>query len=171
MENKNILQKQFIKKSFQGAAIMGKTYAIIGSTIGIALGLFFIIIGSIFHSNKHNIKTQSEILESKCSEEISSFQFNCDFIIRYIFNDKEYTKKITDYNSYSNINVGDRLEIYINPQDPSDLVLQKSPEWLNILLIIVGCFFVFFSLVYVYFIIKYKGLAALSGIKKVVFEG
>jgi hypothetical protein len=59
MENKNILQKQFIKKSFQGAVIMGKTYAIIGSTIGIALGLFFIIIGSIFHSNKHNTKIQS----------------------------------------------------------------------------------------------------------------
>jgi hypothetical protein len=163
-------RKKIITNSVQGAASMGRTYAILGGIIFIALGLFFVIIGSLLHSDPYTIKVNGIVIQKECKEIISSLQYNCNLLLKYKIQNKTFTKTIKNYMSYSSIHIGDEIVLYVNPKKLQNAKYNKSPEWLNILLIIIGILFILFSSIYMYYICKYKGLAILSGLKKVVFN-
>jgi len=163
-------KQQLIRKSIEGAARMGKTYAILAGIIFIGLGVFFVIIGSWMHSDPHLLNVKSKVVQKDCNEIISSLRYNCFLTLSYNIDNKEYIKKVKNYSSYTPIHIDDEVILFVNTDNHADAVLSKSPDWLNILLIIVGILFILFSGIYVYFICTYQGLAVLSGLKKVVLE-
>lgn len=163
-------RKEMIRQSIQGAASMGRTYALLGGGIFIGLGAFLIIIGSWLHNDRHTRFVTGKIIQKDCKELVSSFQYHCQIKIQYEINGQRYEKLVKNYNTYSAVHQGDEITLYVDPKNPADAILSKSPEWLNILMIIIGCLFILFSSIYVYYICAYKGLAVLSGLKKVVLE-
>jgi hypothetical protein len=163
-------KQQLINKGIEGAARMGKTYAVLIGIIFIGLGVFFVIIGSWMHSDPHSLNIKSRVIQKDCNEIVSSLQYNCSLTLLYKINNKEYEKHVKNYSSYSPIHFNDEVIVHVNKNNYADAVLSKSPDWLNILLIIVGLLFILFSSVYMFYICSYKALAVLSGLKKVVLS-
>lgn len=160
--------QQIIKSGLQGSAVMGRTYAVIGSIITIVIGIIILVVGIMMHYNKNTMHVQALVKKSQCHEDASNSTYKCKLSIYYQYNNEKYDKEINNYTSLYQIQQDDVISLYIDPNKPQNFSLNKTPSWFVIFLIVIGCALIFFSILYVYFIIRYKGLAVISGLKKVI---
>jgi ABC-type antimicrobial peptide transport system permease subunit len=147
---------------------MGKTYSIIGAAIGLTFGILLIIGGIMMMRLQYNLKTIATITEAKCEQDVSHYQLLCNITIEYMVNNTKYTKDITNFASMNTINKGDMMTIYVDSKNPESFILEKTPLWIPILFFVVSGFIIIFSIIYLIFILRYKALAAISGLKKVI---
>jgi hypothetical protein len=160
--------QKIINSGLQGSAVMGRTYAVIGSIITVILGIFIIIMGVYMNYNSRYIHIQAKITQSQCTEDISNSSYICNLSILYRYNNQSYEEKVKNYISNSIVETNDVLSIYIDQSNPSTFSLYRFPSWFSFLVILIGCCLVFFSLIYVFFIVRYKGLAVIAGLKTVL---
>ena len=116
---------------YKDTADLGRIYSVFGLVIGTIVALIFIGIGIAILRSK---KPRTQLIKSTVTAILPCLQNTmCSVNISYEYGGKTYT-----YNNFnvSNTNrlysVGSNIDIYINPDDPSD-VLNTSPESLNTL--------------------------------------
>lgn len=164
---KSIIQTQFVKNGIQGASLMGKIYAIIGSLIGITVGLILIIYGSFMIQDQHTLEIKGHVIEAECQQDVTFQRYICNIAIEYEISNKKYLKYISNYISGSQIHKRDIIILFVKPDDPNDVIYFKSPIWWPIVMVCFGSLVILFSLLYIYFIFRYKALAMISGLSKV----
>lgn len=162
----NQTQRQYLQSGLQGAAAMGRTYAVIMSLISTVIGILLIIwINKVYpHSKKSTIAT---ITNTNCQELVGN-KYSCELSVKFPVGEEEFNTKIAKQLYYDKPEVGNSIPIYYNYQNPKDVTLSKMPLWFFVFIIIIGCILIFFSILYMIFVLKYKGLAVISGIKTVV---
>lgn len=164
----NQKQRQYLQSGLQGAAAMGRTYAVIMSLISTVIGILLIIwINKTFSHSKKS--TMATITNTNCQEVVGN-QHSCELTVKFIVGEEEFNTKIKKQLYYDKPEVGNSIPIYYNTQNPKDVSLSKMPLWFFIFIIMIGCILIFFSILYMIFVLKYKGLAVISGIKTVVRE-
>jgi len=161
--------KQILYQGVQGASLMGKTYAIIGSILSALIAIIVIVGGIMISNNSYNERVQAKITDVSCQQNVATSDFSCDISFSYIYNNKEYIQQ-DKYESYYEIQQNDLIDIIINKNDPNQYKFNVIPKWLGIFFIVLGIFILFFTFLYLFFILRYKGLAVISGIKRVVTE-
>lgn len=167
MIQKSIIQNQFVKKGIQGASMMGRIYALIGSIIGIVIGLVLIIYGSILLNDPHTLEVKGHVIETECQQDVSFNRYICNVTIEYTISNKKHIKYISNYTSSSKVEKKDIIIIFVNPSEPTDIAFFRSPIWWPIILVIIGALVILFSILYLYFIFRYKALAMVSGLSRV----
>lgn len=110
----------------------------------IPVGILLIIVGMIvFNINMNNqnyIKTEAivshvELLEESYTDsDGNQFEATYSVTVKYTVDEKEYTSSLDNVSKY---NIGDKITIYYNPKDPSQITQTKSLI-LPIVIIIVG---------------------------------
>jgi hypothetical protein len=169
MNSQQVINSKFVKQGIQGATVMGKTYAIIGSVIGIIIGLILIIFGSIFQSDPHTTLVKGRILYADCVQNANNNFFTCNITFEYSMNNSIYVEVVQNFNSSRQISRNDSINVYVNPNNPTDISFYRSPTWLNVILLVIGILFVLFSLLYIYFINRYQALAFVSGMSRATY--
>lgn len=159
--------KKILDQGIQGASLMGRTYTIIGSIIMTTISVFIIIGGIMILRSPYKKFVEAKVTASQCDYVGSSDSYKCNLTFKYAVDGKEYTKTVS-YDSYYEIQVDDIIDIYVNPDSPEDYQFYKLPDWIGTTLIVIGSLMIFFSLLYLFFILRYKALAVLSGIKNTV---
>ena len=162
----NQKQRQYLQSGLQGAAAMGRTYAVIMSLISSVIGILLIIwINKTYpHSKK---PTTATITNISCQESVGN-KFTCALTVKFPVGENEYYSQIAKQVFYEKPKVGNSIPIYYNYKDPRDVSISKMPFWFFVFIIIIGCILIFFSILYMIFVLKYKGLAVISGIKTAV---
>lgn len=168
-QQKKLNKQQLLNSGIQGAAIMGRTYALIGSIIIIIISILLIIGGIAILMNPYKNKISATITSANCVQDVSTSNYNCSIGISYIVNNITYTSNKT-YISSEKINQGDLIDIYYNSKNVNDFKFSKPSNLLGILLLVIGFLIILFSLIYLFFIMKYKALATISGLKRVISE-
>jgi hypothetical protein len=159
-------QRKILNSGLQGAAVMGKTYTLIGTIISVIIGILLIL--WINGKRKYSKLVEGKIEKVSCSKVADYFE--CKVELMYNYSNKSYPKSINNYISSKELIIGDTISLYINPQKPKVAKLQKTPCWFSILVFIIGILMIFFSILYMFFIFNYKGLAVISGLKTVIRE-
>lgn len=160
--------KQILYQGVQGASLMGKTYAIIGSILSALIAIIFIVGGIMIINNGYTKHVQAKITKVfSCEQRVSNYDFICDISFSYIIDNKEYIQR-DKYESYNEIQPDDLIDIFVNKNDPNQYKFNVLPQWLGIFFIVLGIFIIFFTFLYLFFILRYKGLAVISGLKRVV---
>ena len=159
-------QRKILNSGLQGAAAMGKTYTLIGTIISVIIGILLIL--WINGKRKYSKLVEGKIENVSCTKVADSFE--CNLKLGYSYSNKSYSKSIKNYISSKELKIGDSLTLYINPQKPNVAKLQKMPCWFSILVFIIGILMIFFSILYMFFIYNYKGLAVISGLNTVIRE-
>ena len=77
------------------------------------------------------------------------------------------TQNIPRMRSPEEVKLGDAMTIYVNPEKPQDIRAMGASQGFGIALIVIGALIIFFAILYMSFITAYKGLAALSAVKKI----
>jgi len=162
----NQKQRQYLQSGLQGAAAMGRTYAVIMSLISSVIGILLIIwINKTYpHSKK---PTTATITNISCQESVGN-KFKCALSVKFTVGENEYNSQIAKHVFYEKPEIGNSIPIYFNYKDPQDVSITLMPFWFYVFIIIIGCILIFFSILYMIFVLKYKGLAVISGIKTVI---
>jgi len=142
MEQNKINQKSLKKnKSF----ILFRIYSFINFLIGFLFGLLSLTYGIMYLSDPHTQMVTGVITNiSNCSFNVSSQLYECDFTVEY--GDDKKTTNITNFKSFSNIEVNQEITLYVNPKNNDDVELYKVPSWLSIFLIVFGSILLLYSI-------------------------
>ena len=169
-KQKKFHQTCFVKHGIQGAALMGKTYAVIGAIITVVLAVLLLVYGSILLSNPHTVEVSATIKTATCTANVSKDMYSCNLSVEYTIpdNNELFQKQISEYKTYEEVLAGDVLTLYADPSNPDSVQGYKVPSWIGILMIVFGILIIFFTFLYLFFIFRYKALATLSGLTRVV---
>jgi hypothetical protein len=156
---------------YTGAAELGKFKTTIGLFVGIFGGIFFLIVGIVLltKQNKHTQKVSAKIVKLiSCNPYASNnnLSYSCNFNISYTYNDQTYNPPETfSTNTTRSYNVGDTIDIYIDPSNPSDYSQESKNQDLFIGGVVIGfsILFVIGSIVSWWLSQKYKIFAAYEG--------
>jgi len=161
---------------YSGTATVGRTWSLIVAIIITFISLFFLIGGIILllRKTKYSNKISASIIDNvKCSPIFhvnggsERTTYNCnDIKVEYYIDDKKYASKLNIPNINDNkYKKGDKLDIYYNISNLTDINYQSdSSHTLGIVIIV---FFVFILLVVwinYWLTTKYKFLAATEGV-------
>lgn len=161
-------QLQILRNGIQGAARMGKTYAIVGALILTIIGALIIYGGVLLVMDKHTMRLDAVITQTICRPQAgSSNNYLCSVVVSYNIKDKMMTQNIPRLRSQKEVKIGDGITIYVNPKKPQDIRPMGSSTGFGIGLLVIGALIIFFAILYLSFIMAYKGLAALSAVKKI----
>ena len=153
---------------YTGAAEYGKFKAIIGFIFGTIAGIGSII-GGIYLLKKKTHRTGSVIgtiiKDPNCQSNIvgRKTQYICNLEIKYNIDGKEYTiTTLTD--SYTRYGINNTIKLYYDPNNISDIqIISDSTRTPGIIFIIFGIIILLSVSIQLYFVIKYKSVAAVGG--------
>jgi TM2 domain-containing membrane protein YozV len=158
---------------YSGAAELGKFKTTIGLFFGIFFGIVLLIIGIVLlknsDQNKHTQQVSANIVKLiSCNPYSNNNQLNysCNFNISYEFNNKAYLPPNTIYvNTTRTYNVGDSIDIYIDPNNPSDYSQESKKQDIFVGYFIIGISLIVSigSIVSWWLSQKYKLFAAYEG--------
>jgi|UniRef100_A0A6C0K108 hypothetical protein len=161
-------QLQILRNGIQGAARMGKTYAVVGALILTIIGALIIYGGVRLLMDKHTMQLDATVTQATCRPHAgTSGGFLCSVVVSYTVKDKIMTQNIPRMRSPEEVKLGDAMTIYVNPEKPQDIRAMGASQGFGIALIVIGALIIFFAILYMSFITAYKGLAALSAVKKI----
>jgi archaellum component FlaF (FlaF/FlaG flagellin family) len=162
-------QLQILRNGIQGAARMGKTYAVVGALILTIIGVLIIYGGVQIMMDKHTLRVDANITQATCRPQANSptEEHICSVVVSYPIKDKIMTQNIPRLRNQGNVNIGDVMTIYVNPAKPEDITSMGPSRGLAIALLVIGSLIIFFAILYVSFMLSYKGLAALSAVRKI----
>ena len=97
--------------------------------VGVILIVFGVIVFSINSKNQNYIKIESTVIDVKEEEDIitdadgnhTTIVYNVK--VKYSVDGKEYTQALDNVSKHK---VGDKMDIYYNPMDPSQITQTKS---------------------------------------------
>jgi hypothetical protein len=154
---------------YSGLATFGKIEAVIGAIVATIIGIILVIVGIVLIRHRSNLKGVEGIViqNSQCSTNMQcggnncTSHFSCTTDVKYTFDGKLYTEKISTGNStYSS---GDKIVVYLDPNNPSQAEGIPSPKWIGWVIIGVGFVILISSWTWVYITRKSKVAAAVGG--------
>ena len=162
------------KDVYSGLATYGKATSIMGTIIITIVTIPFIVLG-IYFLKKKNIHTRlvnGIIQKVNCTDTISNknnttnvTKYNCNIDVKYNFDGITYNVKKNTTNSFR-YQENQNIDVYINPKNPTDIKLEIINNKISGSFLI-GIPILILIIVYVslYFTLKYKSIAAVSGTK------
>ena len=162
-------QLQILRNGIQGAARMGKTYAVVGALILTIIGVLIIYGGVKMLMDKHTMRLDANITQAICRPQAGSTTDEqlCSVVVSYPIKDKIITQNIPRLRNQGLVKIGDVMTIYVNPSKPNDITSMGPSRGFAIALLVIGSLIIFFAILYVSFMLSYKGLAALSAVRKI----
>lgn len=157
-------QKRIITSGIQGAAVMGRTYAFVMAIISVIVA--FVLFAWVGKTRKYTQLACGQISEISCIKTLNMFE--CTGKISYTDGKEVYVQPLHRYKSDKELQNGDMIQVYYNAKNPEEMKMRQTPFWFQVVIIIIGCLLILFSILYLVFVMKYKGLAVISGIKSVV---
>lgn len=153
---------------YDGAAEYGRFMAIIGLIIGCLIATIMIVGGVVllFKKNKYTQIISGDITKSQCNNINNSI--SCSLSAQYIVGDESNQKYTIDntMNGKTYYNVGDKINIYYDPNNPGLSSTNKPISFVligSILIIIALLIICGVSLNY-YIVNRYKFAAAATGV-------
>lgn len=157
-------QKRVITSGIQGAAVMGRTYAFIMAIISVIVAL--VLFAWVGKTRKYTEMVNGQVSEISCNKALNMFE--CTGKISYTDGKEVYVQPLHCYKSEKELQNGDLVRLYYNLKNPEEMKMRQTPFWFQVIIVIIGCLLILFSILYLVFVMKYKGLAVISGIKSVV---
>jgi len=151
---------------YTGAAEIGKIRVTISLIISIIIGIFLLVLGIIMicKKNVHIEQITANVDIANCTAYQQNY--NCNLIISYEYNGKIFSKKPLRTTNSSNFVVNDKIDIYINPQNPSDYSLESLAKDKMIGWFMIGISFIVVALAVLFYWLTYKSkfFAATEGV-------
>lgn len=129
--------------------------------------LLFIPLGIylIKSNSKYSQNVTGNIIEVTCQQYTTKDQmrYSCNITFVYTFNEKEYKyigvidELFTEYKKNSSIS------IYLNPSNPEDIKFDNDLYYIGWVMAIIPTNLIFLSIIQLYFVTKYKEIAAIYG--------
>ena len=153
-------------KVYSGLGEFAVINSVISLVIGIIISIVLIVIGiSVITKKKVYIETvQATVTKSTCSQVSgnSTVMYKCDMDIEYKVGGKDYVASL-EKTSNIKYQVGSKLEIYYDKNNPENASTSKDSNLIAYILIPVALTIMAAVIVNLYLVRKYKGYAAISG--------
>jgi len=166
VEYNELWNQQLRQKTMRGATAMGLTFASIGLII-VSVVIAFGMYASIrMIQNPMQQKAVGRVTRAHCSYQQSTNASDCIYEIEYYVSNQRYV-----YQNQSVTNQpferGNTVNIYYNPDSPSQCQLQPPHNTMGIVFVTILCVVEILTILFTSFIFANKGLAYVSGISKV----
>ncbi len=153
---------------YNGLATFGRFVAILGTILGILIGIVLIIFGIINVARpgaRMNV-IKAKVTSATCVNTTNSGT-TCTLGVEYVVNNAKLNGTIqTTQGIY---NVGQIIEILYDPANPANISQKQiSRLSLGILLIVVGSFIILLCSLYYYLVLRFKILAAAVGTSTII---
>lgn len=160
----------FANAAYDATATFGRVVAFFKMLTGIFIGIVLTVIGIVLIRSKQ-VYTQTvltKVTQPKCTTSTStdskgnvSTQTQCNTILEYKVNGKDYKTPFTFNGSYAE---NQMVEMQYNPDNPSD-IRQPAPKnkTVGIILIVVGIVIMLATIIWFVLTLKYKIIAAGTG--------
>lgn len=167
---KSLKGSGFANTAYDATATFGRVVAFFKMLTGIFFGIVFVVIGVWLVKSK-SVYTQSvmtKVTQPKCNTSTttdsngrSTTQTQCNAVIEYNVNGKDFKTPFTLNGSYAENQV---VEMQYNPDNPSDI---RSPapqnKTIGIWLIVIGLAIMIGTIIWFILTLKYKIIAAGTG--------
>lgn len=148
--------------AYTGLATYGRVQAVLGFVVGLVVGIALIGGGlwlALFHKTTHTAPALARVLEAKCRTDTKPVA--CDIVGSYELAGVAREASFTTYDKVRSKD--DTVDIWYDPNDPSDVVAGTDSRWFGWILAAVGLLVVAISGFSMYMSIKYKAVAAIGG--------
>jgi hypothetical protein len=165
--------KPALEGAYEATAVIGKVYTIIGTIVAVLFGTLFLVTGVFIvrMKEKRTEKAIATVKSVECTKINTSAppdsqpreSIQCRATIVYKVGEKEYTK---DHIFYKPVTANQSVEVLYDPKNPTDIseTAVGQVRWLGWLFIAIGVTVITIALVYLYFALTYKPLAAVAGV-------
>lgn len=133
---------------------MTTTTSIIMFSVVLVIGIAFSALAIKLNTQKipdNYVETKAEITKIKedllpgfddSDDATDAEKYEYQVFVKYSYNDKEYKNK--EYGNYdSSMKVGDKVLVYINPDNPSEFISDPSGNFITIIIgvviVLIGC--------------------------------
>jgi hypothetical protein len=156
-------------QTYNGAISMGKTFAVIHFIFVTLIAFIFLYYAFKWILNPYREKTYGKVKEVNCQKH-SSYKYNCNMKIQYKVDFQIYDLEISNIMTESPIKKDEWIDVYYQKKEPVKATLKKPNVFLGSILFVMAFIIEIIGLIYIIYIFKYKGLAAVSGVSKVFFH-
>ena len=154
----------FLDTAYSGTADFGKVYTTIGTVITLIICIIFLIIGlvMVFKKNVYTKKTTMTVESVTPTGDASMGMLQ--YTVTGTINECSLPVTITTSTMYSK---GDTLTVYYNPDKKCDISTVTNYKGMGIIFIVIALLVGTFSVINLFFVRKYKGVAAAEGVMDV----
>jgi hypothetical protein len=162
-------------KIYSGLATYGKVTSIMSTIIATLISIPFIALGIYFLRKHNNYTTVSQgVVENvNCTEIVTpstntvtkmpNIQYDCTMNVKYDIKKTSYNVQTHTTNSAKYQN-GQKIDVYVDPTNPTHISLNPvNYKMMGLLFIGIPVLILIIAYVSLYFTLKYKSVAAVSG--------